>query len=156
MGQPRFTDKDVETWRRDGIALIRDFFTPGEIAAVRADFATVFERSAGADQAMVKKKEGEIGRFHDAQFKTLEAAPFDCSPALNLIGVHPALIAFAKQALRTNAVHLYQCQAWAKFTGDADYDQPSCKYRCGSLQEFRDFLQIVCRGRYPLARRKAL
>ena len=22
------------------------------------------------------------------------------------------------------AVHVYQCQAWAKFTGDADYDQP--------------------------------
>jgi hypothetical protein len=34
------------------------------------------------------------------------------------------LIAFAKAALGTEAVHLYQCQAWAKFTGDADYDQP--------------------------------
>jgi hypothetical protein len=50
--------------------------------------------------------------------------PIDCSPALNLIGVHPALIAFAKAALKTDAVHVYQCQAWAKFTGDADYDQP--------------------------------
>ena len=129
MGQPRFTSKDVEAWRRDGVVLIRDFFTREEVAAVNADFATVFERSAGADQAMIRKKEGEIGRFHDAQFKTLEAAPFDCSPALNLIGVHPALIAFAKQALRTDAVHLYQCQAWAKFTGDADYDQPfHCDY----------------------------
>ena len=25
---------------------------------------------------------------------------------------------------RDRVVHLYQCQAWAKFTGDADYDQP--------------------------------
>jgi hypothetical protein len=129
MGQPRFTNKDVETWRRDGIALIRDFFTREEVAAVSADFETVFERSAGGDQAMIRKKEGEIGRFHDAQFKMVNAVPFDCSPALNLIGVHPALIAFAKQALRTDAVHLYQCQAWAKFTGDADYDQPfHCDY----------------------------
>jgi hypothetical protein len=38
--------------------------------------------------------------------------------------VHPALVSFAKQALRADHVHLYQCQAWAKFTGDADYDQP--------------------------------
>ncbi len=43
--------------------------------------------------------------------------------------MHPALIAFAKQALHADAVHLYQCQAWAKFTGDADYDQPfHCDY----------------------------
>ncbi|HEX2592057.1 MAG TPA: hypothetical protein VHL34_11215, partial [Rhizomicrobium sp.] len=28
-----------------------------------------------------------------------------------------------------DAVHLYQCQTWAKFTGDADYDQPfHCDY----------------------------
>jgi hypothetical protein len=48
---------------------------------------------------------------------------------LNLIGVHPALVAFAKAALKADAVQLYQCQAWAKFTGDADYDQPfHCDY----------------------------
>jgi hypothetical protein len=41
-----------------------------------------------------------------------------------LIGVHPALIEFAKQALETDDVRVYQCQSWAKFTGDADYDQP--------------------------------
>ena len=54
----------------------------------------------------------------------METGPFECSTALNLIGVHPALVSFAKQALRADHVHLYQCQAWAKFTGDADYDQP--------------------------------
>ena len=120
----RFNAADVETWRRDGAAVIRDFFTKDEVSAVHADFETVFGRSLGGDQAMNKKGAGEVGRFNPAQFKTLEAAPFDCSPALNLIGVHPALIAFAKQALGCEAVHLYQCQAWAKFTGDADYDQP--------------------------------
>jgi hypothetical protein len=44
--------------------------------------------------------------------------------SLNLIGVHPALIEFARSAMRSDDVYLYQCQAWAKFTGDADYDQP--------------------------------
>ena len=33
-------------------------------------------------------------------------------------------MSFARQALGADHVHLYQCQAWAKFTGDADYDQP--------------------------------
>ena len=76
------------------------------------------KRTNGAEEGLNKQKDGEIGRFNAAQFKTIEAVPFDYSPALNLIGVHPALIAFAKAAVKTDDVHLYQCQAWAKFTGD--------------------------------------
>lgn len=109
--------------------MIPNFFTPVEVAAVNADFEIVFARTEGAIEAMNKKREGEVGHFNRAQFATLEAVPFDCSPALNLIGVHPALVGFAKEALSADKVHLYQCQAWAKFTGDADYDQPfHCDY----------------------------
>jgi hypothetical protein len=120
-----YQQSDVETWRRDGCVLIKNFFTAAEVAAVVADFERVFARPvAGPAEAQVRRKEGEAGRFHAAQFKTFEAIPFDCSPALNLIGVHPALIAFAREALECESLHLYQCQAWAKFTGDADYEQP--------------------------------
>jgi len=122
--RPRFTADDVGTWRREGVTLIPDFFTSQEVQAVRADFEKVFGRSAGSDQALDKKREGQVGRFHKTQFQTLDAIPFEGAPALNLIGVHPALMAFAKAALETDHVHLYQCQAWAKFTGDSDYDQP--------------------------------
>lgn len=120
----RFTAEHIATWRSEGVTQIERFFNDDEVAAVHADFETVFGRSEGADAALVKKKPGEIGKFNPAQFTTFEAIPFDCSPALNLIGVHPALIEFARAALQTSTVHLYQCQAWAKFTGDADYDQP--------------------------------
>ena len=125
MSEPslRFTDEDVDAWTRDGITLLRDLFTPQECAAVRADFDAVFARE-GADAAMEKKKPGEVGRFNPAQFEGVAPVPLDCSPALNLVGVHPQLVAFAKAALKTDAVYIYQCQAWAKFTGDADYDQP--------------------------------
>lgn len=120
----RFSQAQVDAWRRDGGVLIERFFTEEEVAAVHADFVTVFGREAGAEEALVKKKPGQPGQFNSAQFSTFAAVPFDCSPALNLIGVHPALIRFARAALQTERVHLYQCQAWAKFTGDADYDQP--------------------------------
>jgi hypothetical protein len=121
--KPRFTADHLETWRRDGVVLIPDFFTPEEVEAVTADFRRVFDRD-GADAPMVRKKQGEPGKFNPAQFADIQAVPLDCSPALNLAGVHPALIAFAKQAMGTDEVGLYQCQAWAKFTGDADYEQP--------------------------------
>jgi Phytanoyl-CoA dioxygenase (PhyH) len=125
----RFSAAQIETWRRDGIVNIERFFSADEVAAVRADFEQVFGRTRGADAPLNKKKSGEIGKFNPAQFATFEAIPFDCSPALNLIGVHPALIEFAQTALQTPHVHLYQCQAWAKFTGAADYDQPfHCDY----------------------------
>lgn len=121
----RFTAQDVETWRRDGCAPIHNFFTPEEVAAVRADFISVFGRAeGGADEALDKKRGGKVGRFHPTQFLGVLPVPIDCSSALNLIGVHPALIEFAKQALKTDDVHVYQCQAWAKFTGESDYDQP--------------------------------
>ncbi len=120
----RYTPAQMDAWRRDGAAVIADFFTPEEVAAVVADFELIFGRNAGADEPMDKKKPGEVGRFNRAQFTDILVVPQHCSPALNLIGVHPALIAFAKEALRTDQVHVYQCQAWAKFTGDADYDQP--------------------------------
>lgn len=120
----RFTHEHVETWRREGGVLIQDFFTPEEVAAVGADFETVFGPPAAAQEALVSKGRYGIGDFHKAQFKGLVSPPQDCSPALNLIGVHPAAMAFARAALETEELHLYQCQAWAKYTGAADYEQP--------------------------------
>ena len=120
----RHTADDLAEWDREGVVLLRDLFTAEECAAVRTDFDTVFGRETGGDQSLDRKKPGSIGAFHTSQFKSIEALPFHSSRALNLIGLHPALIAFARDALRTDHVHLYQGQAWAKFTGDADYDQP--------------------------------
>jgi hypothetical protein len=120
----RFTPEHLETWRRDGGVVIQNFFSAEEVAAVQADFERVFERAAGAATPLVKTKPGIVGAFNQAQFTSNDIIPFDCSAALNLIGVHPDLIRFAQAALRTPDVRLYQCEAWAKFTGDADYDQP--------------------------------
>ncbi len=111
----------VQQWDTDGGVLIPDFFNPQEVAAVRRDFETVFGRTRGGHEAVIS---GEKPAFDERQFGTFEAIPFDCSPALNLIGVHPKLIQLARTLLRTEDVYLYQCQAWAKFTGDANYEQP--------------------------------
>jgi hypothetical protein len=121
---PRLTQQHLDTWRRDGALLVPNFFTPAETAAVQADFEAVFGRTAGADAALDKSQAGELGRFHPKQFENIQSIPLDCSPALNLVGLHPELMRFARAALGTHQVALYQCQAWAKFTGDADYNQP--------------------------------
>ena len=147
---PRFTDADIEAWRRDGGVSIRGFFTPEEVGAVQADFRTIFGREDGGEEAMDRKAPGQVGRFHGAQFLGVQSVPLPCSPALNLIGVHPELIRFARTALQTEHVHVYQCQAWAKFTGDADYDQPfHCDYvnhtlTAPSEDAHRNSVTILC------------
>ncbi|MET0273412.1 MAG: phytanoyl-CoA dioxygenase family protein [Phenylobacterium sp.] len=141
----RFTREHIETWRRDGGVLIPQFFTPQEVAAVVADFETVFADVEASDQAMVKAPS-----FHPKQFKDIRHVPLDCSPALNLIGVHPALLALARAALGTEDLHIYQFQAWAKHTGAADYDQPfHCDYLNHTLtapseDAWRNSLTVMC------------
>lgn len=122
----RFTPDDLEAWRREGAVVMPGFFSAEEVAAVAADFELVFgdPSEQAVDDPMVRG-----GSFHPRQFTNNEPVPFDCSPALNLIGAHPALVAFARAALGTPDVRLYQCLAWAKFTGTADYEQPfHCDY----------------------------
>ena len=127
--EPRFTPADLDTYRRDGVVIVENFFSPAEVAAVVADFDLISGRKGESDAPLVKRKEGEFGRFNPAQFTGIQVVPIDCSPALNTIGLHPELMRFAQEALETDEVALYQCQAWAKFTGDADYDQPfHCDY----------------------------
>src|SRR5580698_458450 len=94
----RFAPAHIDTWRREGCVVLERFFTPDEVAAVQADFVTVFGREEGASDPLVKKKPGSTGRFHDSQFTGIQAVPCECSPALNLIGAHPALVAFAQAA----------------------------------------------------------
>lgn len=149
MTQARHTAEQLESWRREGGVLIPGFFTPEEVAAVVADFEQVFGKPEAADAALVKNADG-MGSFHPAQFRNIEPVPIACSPALNLIGLHPALIAFAKDALRSDDVHLYQCQAWAKLTGLADYDQPfHCDFANHTLtvpseDEAQNSVTIIC------------
>ena len=115
----RFNEDHLNTWRTEGGVLIEEFFTPEEVAAVHDDFVHVF----GLDRRGAEPLQKD-GRFDADQFSAFEAIPFECSPALNLIGVHPELMRFARAAMCSDHVHLYQCQAWAKYTGEADYDQP--------------------------------
>lgn len=104
--------------------LLEGFFTPEEIEPCRADMEALYGDRRDIDApARDEKQPGEIGAFSPDQFRNFDDMPFDCSPALNLLALHPALIELARAALGTRDVHLYQSHTWAKFTGEADFDQ---------------------------------
>ena len=106
----RFTDDHIEAWREEGAVVVPEFFKSKEINAVVEDFQVIFPDRQAATQPIDNKEKGDVGKTTLEQFKNFENIPFDCSSSLNLISVHPDLIEFARQALKTNEVRLYQAK----------------------------------------------
>ncbi len=118
----RHSPDDLATWRTDGAVVLRGLLRPDEIAPVRADYDALYGDRLPAPGAPARVDEGPPSSRPE-QFAGTDDIPVECSPALNLLGLHPALIAFARDALGVDDVRMYQCHTWAKFTGDADYAQ---------------------------------
>jgi ectoine hydroxylase-related dioxygenase (phytanoyl-CoA dioxygenase family) len=127
----RFSAENVEQWREEGFVVIERFFAREEYEPVLRDFEQLY-RDAGKGEGvgMPLTLEGEAARDNrPRQFKNIHVLPYEGSSAINLISLHPDLIAFARAALGVSDVRLYQSHTWAKFTGEADYDQElHCDY----------------------------
>jgi hypothetical protein len=102
-----FTEEDLRAWREDGWVLVPGFLTADDLAAAVAARARVWP---SPDQLGPDPEAGIV------EFPFVE-------PALSLLAVHPALVAFAAAALATPDVRLYHAEAWAKRAGAADYAQ---------------------------------
>ncbi len=123
----RHNASDVDTWRKQGFVIIQDFFKENEILPVLKDFQQLYSQQSnhpGSGSELDRKTTEQIGRFHPKQFLNFDSLPYLASEAINLISLHPALICFAQDLLGAEKVHLYQSHTWAKYTGEADYDQP--------------------------------
>ncbi|MEM9376050.1 MAG: phytanoyl-CoA dioxygenase family protein [Pseudomonadota bacterium] len=134
MAQRHMHDQ-VEEWTRNGAVLLQDFLTAEEVQPCFEDMRALYGDRAPTDRNARQDDHGDqVGAFHFDQFRNNEDMPFNCSPALNLLGLHPALIAMAKAALGTDDVRLYQSHTWAKYTGAADYEQPfHCDFKNHTL-----------------------
>ncbi len=122
----RFTEEHVKRWREDGFVIIENFFTEDEYKPVLADFEDLYQDVAQPEGKNTVRKLGpddDAGINGAMQFKNIDSLPYMGSRAINLISLHPDLIAFAKALLDAPEVHCYQSHTWAKFTGQADYNQ---------------------------------
>jgi len=124
--EERHNVSHVQEWRKEGFTLIPNFFSTEEILPLIEDFHQLYQdrgKGEGVGTPLNKKEEGAIGAGHPKQFINIDSLPYNASSAINLISLHPALISFAKALLNVEDVHLYQSHTWAKYTGEADYDQ---------------------------------
>lgn len=128
----RFSAEHIAQWRQEGFVVIERFFDPREYEPVLADFEALYHdagKDAGVGAARQLNQSNDDAANRARQFKNIHVLPYQGSSAINLISLHPELIAFARALLGAGDVRLYQSHTWAKYTGEADYDQEfHCDY----------------------------
>lgn len=116
--------RHFEQWHRDGAVVFEGLFAAEEIAPIYSDYQALYgAQGQGDGKELDFKPDGSVGATHRKQFMNIDILPYAGSVAMNMISLDPRLIALAKQLLGVEEVELYQSHTWAKFTGEADYDQ---------------------------------
>lgn len=125
----RFSDEHVRKWREEGFVILERFFEPAEYDPVLQDFEILYQDAGKSDATGTLKEINDVRANRMLQFKNIHVLPYDGSSAINLISLHPSLIQLARALLGVSDVRLYQSHTWAKYTGEADYDQDfHCDY----------------------------
>ncbi|HEY1425506.1 MAG TPA: phytanoyl-CoA dioxygenase family protein, partial [Caulobacteraceae bacterium] len=132
----RHAPEHVEHFERHGWVLIPRLLSEAEIDAAlpglfelyptpEAFHAGVVDPRSDAFRqgAEAPANRGDDPRFRPLQFVGLKEFPHP-DQTLNLLAVHPAIIAVAEDVLRTRDVRLYQAETFAKYSGVTQYDQP--------------------------------
>jgi hypothetical protein len=105
-------------WNKHGYAVLPGFVSPVDIAAAQAGLGEVFPTADdfhdNGDPPRNAHFRDEFGGIVDFPWPAVE---------LSLLAVHPRLVELAETVLGTSDLRLYSAEAWAKYTGAADYDQ---------------------------------
>ena len=140
MGARRACDDEVATWRDDGWALLEGLVGTDEVDDAIADLREAFPTAEEYHADPEGTTERWVGRpppsrasytwppdgpgFRPERHRWRAEFPFPGGGALNRLCVHPAIVDFVERALGTTDLRVYQVQASAKYTGDANYEQP--------------------------------
>ncbi len=108
----------VRAWSEDGFVVLPTYIPAAELIAAVAELPLLYPT---ADEFHDRIDVERNRRFED-EFGGIDDFPFR-SAALNLLAVHPLLTNLAEQLLGTVDLRIYSIEAWAKYTGAADYDQ---------------------------------
>jgi hypothetical protein len=106
-------------WDQDGFVVCPKLLPIAELAPGCAELGLLFPT---ADEFHDDADPSRNARFRD-EFDGITNFPF-VSAALSRLSVHPSLIELATALLGTDDLRVYSIEAWAKYTGAADYDQP--------------------------------
>ena len=113
-------DEAARLWNEHGVVLLPGFLEQADIEAAQRDIASICPT---ADEFHDGVDPDRNARFRDDQFTGIDDFPW-AGIDLDLLAVHPKVIAVAESLLGTDDLRLYSAESWAKYTGATDYDQP--------------------------------
>ena len=132
----RHSAEHVDHFERHGWVLIPSLLTKAEIDAAHPGLFALYPRPDAFHAGVADPRsevfrqggeaaanQGDDPRFRPQQFVGLKEFPHP-DQTLNLLALHPAVIAVAEAVLDTRDVRLYQAETFAKYSGVTQYDQP--------------------------------
>lgn len=113
-------EEAARLWHEHGVVLLRARLEPDDLGPAQRELPSIYPT---ADEFHDDADPERNARFRDDQFTGIDEFPW-AGVELNLLAVHPKVVAVAEALLGTSDLRLYSAEAWAKYTGAADYDQP--------------------------------
>jgi hypothetical protein len=111
-------DAAVEEWRTHGFAILPGFIPVGELRPALDELPSMFPTADGFHDGTDERR----GRFLGDEFAGIDTFPFR-GTELSLLAVDDRLAGLAERFLGESDLRIYSAEAWAKYTGAADYDQ---------------------------------
>jgi ectoine hydroxylase-related dioxygenase (phytanoyl-CoA dioxygenase family) len=108
----------TQAWRTDGFVIVPGYLSADDLAPALDELSLLFPTATGFHEGSDPRRQ----RFLDDEFAGIDTFPF-ASVQLSLLAVHARIVDLVEALLGTEDVRIYSAEAWAKYTGAADYDQ---------------------------------
>jgi hypothetical protein len=105
-------------WREDGFVVLRGHLSADELQPAILELGSMFPTVDGFHDGTDERRT----TFTEDEFSGIRSFPFD-SVEWGLLAVHPKIVACAEMLLATDDIRLYSAEAWAKYSGAANYEQ---------------------------------
>lgn len=119
-------------WQDEGWALIEGLLPPDAVSAALEELRAAepipetgpLRRPEGRRTRVGDHKAPGRPAFRTPQFDGTTLFPVENCPTLNRLFVDEALVRFARLALQTEDLRIYQSRTWSKHGAHTDYEQP--------------------------------
>jgi hypothetical protein len=112
-------DSAARQWRTDGYVILPGFVPAAELKPALDELPAMYPSADGFHDGTDERRD----RFTVDEWAGIDSFPFP-STELSLLAVSDRVIDLAETLLADRDLRISSAEAWAKYTGAADYDQP--------------------------------